>query len=940
VLGLSSEALSELGPSPRLAPWRIIHRVTSVLAGRRSELAELEDLFSGLEDGRGRVVVVRGEPGIGKSALLAVVADRATARRVAVLNTSGVEAEAHLPFAGLHQLLGPLLGGLKALPVPQRVALETAFGLTDGTAPDLFLIALATLDLLADAAAGTPVLVVVEDAHWLDESTNEVLSFVARRVSVEPIALLIAVRDGPANPFEGAGLDEMELGPLDADASLELLARHAPDLAPPVRDRLLADASGNPLALIELPAALGSWFPERSTLPDHLPLSARLERAFAARMAELPVDTRALLLVAAADDQASVAEVLRATELVSGGPHGAGILDPAISVRLVEVEGEEIRFRHPLVRSAVYRAASVVERQATHAALAEVVAGEQYRSVWHRAASTIGKDDAVAARLDTAAEDARRRGAIASAVGALERAAQLSSDSDASTRRLLRAAELAVELGRLDVVGRLVSDADLLELAPLDQGRLAWIRAMADPGSPGDPTRMRALLATASSVLSQGDADLALKLLWVAAVSGFWADRENELSRQLVTLAEQMPVSETHPWLLAVLAYGSPIDRGAVVIDRVSRLVPDPAEPDAMWLIAAASTTVGAFDRAAPFATAAVAGLRDQGRLVELAQALVLRAWCQIHVGRWDVAMPDAEEAERLATETGQPIWAGGANAALSILAGLRGEVAIAEALATQAEGVGLQFGARAVLSVVQLARGLTFLGAGRHEDAYSQLRRMFNPSDPGYHRMESCWAIGNLAEAAAHSGNIDDAREVLKGVEPLTQRTPSPWLLVAMNHARALLADDKDAETLFQAGLAADLIRWPFDRARLLLAYGAWLRRQRRPTESRSVLREARDGFDALGVVAWGDRSRQELRASGETSRARTPEAFDQLSPQELQIARLASEGLTNREIGQQLYLSHRTVSSHLYRIFPKLGTTSRSELTSALERVAVKPA
>jgi RNA polymerase sigma factor (sigma-70 family) len=204
---------------------------------------------------------------------------------------------------------------------------------------------------------------------------------------------------------------------------------------------------------------------------------------------------------------------------------------------------------------------------------------------------------------------------------------------------------------------------------------------------------------------------------------------------------------------------------------------------------------------------------------------------------------------------------------------------------------------------------------------------------------MESCWAIGNLAEAAARSGNTDDAREVLKGLEPLAQRTPSPWLLVAMNHARALLADDKDAETLFQAGLAADLIRWPFDRARLLLAYGAWLRRQRRPTESRSVLREARDGFDALGVVAWGDRSRQELRASGETSRARTAEAFDQLSPQELQIARLASAGLTNREIGQQLYLSHRTVSSHLYRIFPKLGTTSRSELTSALERVAAKP-
>jgi hypothetical protein len=255
---------------------------------------------------------------------------------------------------------------------------------------------------------------------------------------------------------------------------------------------------------------------------------------------------------------------------------------------------------------------------------------------------------------------------------------------------------LAVELGRLDVVGRLVKDADPLELSPLDAGWLAWIRAMSDPGPPGEPGRMRALLDTASSVSDAEDPDLALKLLWVAAMSGFWADRENELSEELVALAERLPVSQNHPWLLAVLAYGSPIDRGTVVIERVSRLAPDPGEPDRMWLIAAASTTVGAFDLAEPFATASVAGLRDQGRLVELAQALVLRAWCQIHIGRWDVAMPDAEEAERLAAETGQLIWSGGAHAALSILAGLRGEDATAEALATKAEGVGLQFGARA----------------------------------------------------------------------------------------------------------------------------------------------------------------------------------------------------------------------------------------------------
>jgi ATP/maltotriose-dependent transcriptional regulator MalT len=429
-----------------------------------------------------------------------------------------------------------------------------------------------------------------------------------------------------------------------------------------------------------------------------------------------------------------------------------------------------------------------------------------------------------------------------------------------------------------------------------------------------------------------GDHALSLKLLWAAATSGFWADRENELSDQLVAVAEALPVDEDDPWLLAVLAYAAPIDRGALVVERVSRIAPDPTEPDAMWLLSAAAATVGAFDLAEGFAAASVAGLREQGRLGALAQALVLRAWAEIHIGRWDVAMPDAEEAERLAQETGQPIWGGGALVALSILAGLRGEEDVAEALATRAEQVGLQFGARAVLSVTQLARGLTALGAGRHADAFAQLRRMFNPSDPAYHRMESCWAIGNLAEAALHSGHRDEAREVLDELEGLAERTPSPWLHVAMGHARALLADDTEAEAFFQAGLEADLTRWPFDRARLLLAYGAWLRRQRRVAESRVPLRAARDGFDALGVEAWGERARQELRASGETSRARTPDARDQLTPQELQIARMAAEGLTNREIGQKLYLSHRTVGAHLRRIFQKLGVASRRHLTAAL--------
>jgi DNA-binding CsgD family transcriptional regulator/tetratricopeptide (TPR) repeat protein len=904
---------------------------TQPLLGRESEVGVLDRLVDGAH-AAGGALVVRGEPGIGKSALLEAAAGRAGGRGMLVLRANGVPSEAHLPFAGLHQLLQPLLADLHRLPPPQRTALEAAFGMAETAAPDLFLIALATLDLLGDVSERAPVLVIAEDAHWLDRSTAEALAFVARRVRMEPILVLAAVRDGSGSAFDAAGLDELRVTPLDAASSSRLLDAHAPELAVAVRARLLEEAAGNPLALIELPVGLGLGGWTGAALPGRLPLSARLESAFAARLRELPRAAQTVLLVAAADGGASLAEVLGASAIVEGAAVGVDVLGPAVSARLAEVDSTRIRFRHPLVSTAVYQAASVPERQAVHAALAEVLSGDPDRGAWHRAAAAIGEDEGVAVDLEAVAENARRRGAIASAVAALERAAELSGKPQLTAGRLLRAAELAVELGRLDVVARLVREAEPLAAAPLDRGRLAWIRVMCDPGPPGEPARMRSLIETGSHVGAAGDTSLALRLLWAAATSGFWADRENELSAEIVALAEGLAVRDDDPWLLAVLAYAAPIDRGGVVVERVSRLTPDPAHPDLMWLLSAAAATVGAFDLAGGFASASVAGLREQGRLGALAQALVLRAWSEIHVGRWDVALPDAEEADRLAKETGQPIWRGGAQVALSILAGLRGDEEEAEAMAARAERVGLQFGARAVLSVVQLARGLTALGAGRHDDAYAQLRRMFSASDPAYHRMESCWAIGNLAEAAVHSGHGDAARAVMGEMERLTVRTPSPWLHVAMRHARALLAEDADAEPFFQAGLEADLRRWPFDRARLFLAYGAWLRRQRRVAESRVPLRAARDGFDALGVVSWGERARQELRASGETSRARTVEARDQLTPQELQIARMAAEGLTNREIGQRLYLSHRTVGAHLRRIFPKLAVASRRQLPAAL--------
>ena len=906
------------------------------LFGRDHELGVLNDLIDRAPQGGG-ALVLRGEAGIGKSSLLAASSHRARDRGMRVLGAAGVQCETHLPFAGLHQLLRPILDRAEDLPAPQRAALLAAFGMSEAT-PELFLIALAALDLLADAAADSPLLLVAEDAQWLDGSTCDVLAFVARRLASEPIALLIAIREGYGGPLEEAGLPELRLQGLDRATAGKLLDDHGPGLAPAVRQRLLEEAAGNPLALVELPDALRAEQRGGGTLlPPWLPLTARLERAFAARVSELPAATRSLLLVAAVDDGGVLSEVLDAAATLSGAESGMQAVEalaPAVAARLVEVDELELRFRHPLVRSAIHQAASVSQRHAAHAALAKVLAGQPDRRVWHRAASIAGPDEEIAAELEKAAAGARQRGGIVVAVAALERAAKLSDDPARRGGRLLRAAELAFELGRRDLVLGLLREAgEPLELGPLERARLVWLREIFDDGVPGDPAGVRSLVDTVERSRRDGDTDLAMSLLLAAAMRCWWADPGEQARGRVVAAAERMGVPDEDPRLLAILGVAAPVERGAAVIDRLSRWAPDRGgDPGTMRLLGAAAGVTGAFAESAGFLTASVAGLRAQGRLGWLAQVLVLQAWAAIHLGSWDVAKTAAEEGGRLARETAQPLWAARARAAEATLAGLRGEQDLAEILAAEAERAALPTRASAVLADVQWARGLTALGGGRFPDAFEHLRRMFDPADPAHHLMKQCWAIGDLAEGAIHGGYRDAARALLEELEPVAARTSSPRMRVAVGYARPLLAADRDAEPLYQAGLRADLTRWPFARARLQLAFGAWLRRQRRVAESRAPLRAAREAFDALGVDPWCERARQELRAAGEASRRRAPEARDTLTPQELQIAQMAAEGMSNREIGQKLYLSHRTVGSHLYRIFPKLGITSRAQLRAVL--------
>jgi DNA-binding CsgD family transcriptional regulator len=900
----------------------------TVLIGRAAELEAIDVLLDSTRQ-RGGAMIVRGEPGIGKSVLVAAASRRASARGMRVLRATGVRSEANVPFAGLHQLLRPILGDLDDLPAGQREVVLAAFGVTDAAAPDRFRIALAALDLLAECAARRPLLLVAEDAHWLDRATADVLAFVARRLEADPIAMLVAMRDQGQRSFDDAGLSELRLQGLDDESAAALLDARAPELDGALRGRLLTEAAGNPLALVELPVALREL--AEPAQAEWLPLTARLEHAFAARFAELPVATRTAVLVAALNDGDALTETLAAASALNDSDVSIEDIAAGIDARLVSVDDRGISFRHPLVRSAIHQAATLPERHRAHAALAQVLTDPD-RRVWHRAAATVGPDDALADELDAAAERALRRGALGSAATALEKAARFTQPGHEAPR-LLRAAALALELGRREAVTRLVRQAERLELSPLDLGRLAWIRETLVPGIDGDPAMVLSLVECAELVAKHGDPDLALNLLWAAAQNSFWADRSDETHDEIVAAVERMPIDADDPRILAVLANAAPLSDVQAVAEQLRRRLPDPAAgAEPMQLLGSAAFALGMHDLAAGFLDASIDTMREQGRLVQLAQSLVMQAWSQIHLGRWTAAAPAAEEGARLAHETSQPIWEAGGHVARAMLAGLRGDERVAEELAAAAEPVVVPAGGRAVIAVIQLTRGVTALGAGRYEDAYIQLKRMLDPADLAHHRMTFSWAIGNLAEAALKIGERDAAREVVARFEPVAARTASPVFRQAMRHARALLAKDDEAQPLFERALGPEMAGGPFERARLQLAFGVWLRRHRRVAESRTPLRAARDTFDALGAGPWSDRARLELRATGETSRRRAPDLLEQLTPQELQVAQMAAEGLSNREIGHKLYLSHRTVGSHLYRIFPKLRITSRSELASAL--------
>jgi len=900
------------------------------LLGREDEVRLLTSLLDGVE-GAGGALVLRGEPGVGKSRLLSEAAALARDQGFTVLSTTGVQFEAHLAFAGLHQVLRPVRSIMERLPEVQRAVLETAFGLREDPAPERFRIAMAALDLLGEVATEAPLLIVADDIQWLDRPSFEALAFIARRVQSDPIVLLAAAREGYPSPFLDVGLPEYRLGGLAPAAAGELLDSSAPGLVPSVRDRLLDEAGGNPLALIELPISAGDV---GSIGAASLALTDRLERAFAFRVSELPEETRRLLEVVALSEGGVVREILAAARAISGDTVGIEALEPAIGAAIAVVTGEEVRFRHPLIRSAVRQQVGLSESRRIHEALAEVLREDADRRVWHRAALISGVHEGIASELEEAASRARRRGALAVAVTALQRSAELSGQ-DQRVGRLLSGAEIAFELGHREAVAEMLAAVEQLRPDPLQSARAAWIEEVSLTRPLADADRVNALLSAAEHAGECGDRDLQLDLLWLLASRAWWVEPPPATRQALAKATRNLgDPRSAEPRVLAIQAYADPFGNEQAVLDRVRAAAANlNQDTDAARFFGPAAVVVGAFDVALTLLGAAVEGLRTEGRLGHLPRLLLLQGSMAARVANWDVAIPSAEECRRLAHELGEPQWVAAAETVDSIIAGTRGDEEAAERASAQAERVAVPTGANITVAFAQTGRVLAALGAGRHADAYETAERLFDPISPAYHPVIAFWLIADLAEAAAHIGRTDEARVRVQQVEAASGGGTRTCIALGLLHARALLAeDDQDAATRFDEALHADYTHWPLQRARLLLSYGKWLRRQRRVSESRAPLRDARTAFEAMGCAAWADQARVELRASGEASRRRDPSARDQLTAQELHIAQLASQGLSNREIGQRLYLSHRTVGTHLYRVFPKLGISTRGELVGAL--------
>ena len=902
------------------------------LIGRDAECALVDATIARLPEAGG-ALLVRGEAGIGKSALLERGRLSAVAAGAQQLITVGVESETELTFAGLHQLLLPIFGLKGRLPVPLGRALDAVFGVTDEAAPDLYRVAMAGLYLLTVAADDAPVVAVIDDAHWIDRASARVIAFIARRLENEPIALLAAVRTGYRTPLDDAGLPVLDLGPLSPTAAGQLVDRGSPGLHPIVRARVLSEAAGNPLAIVELARVVPTDSASSIALqPTNL--TTRLERAFAARLGELPGATRDVLLAAALDSHASLDEVRASTHLIRKARVPPSILDPAIGAGLVSLTDGEVHFRHPLVRSAVRQSATPGQVAEMYGALSRIVTDPE-RRLWHRAMSATKADEDLASELETYAASSAKRGAVTVAAAALERAAALTENAQRKGRRLISAAELAYELGLRNVIERLVEHTKGLDLAAADTARLAWLREMTTGDVWVEPGAAKTFVSLALQIASGGDRSAALRSMIPVAHRSWWT-RPRATTRHYIVEAAQSLGKADDPTVLAVSALADPEVTGPAVLEVVSLLrLHDVSDPvDAMY-VGIAAEKAGDPSLGARFLARAADGLREQVRLGLLAQALGHYAWAATYADDWSAAASAAADSAQLARDTDQAPYIVSAELIAALVAAMRGTESDIERMLAGPERTILATGGGPLRAAAHLARGASALGDGRYEDAMRAMWPVFDDTNEAFHRFMRWPAVLDLVEAAAGCDQLARIREVVEELEAIAAHTNPPILSAGLACARPLLAAEDEADVLFEAALARDMSSYRFLRARTLFAFGRRLRRERRTADARMPLRQSIELFDALGATRWSGRARDELRATGETVGKRTPDARDRLTAQELQIAQLAALGLSNRAIAERLFVSHRTIGSHLYHIYPKLGITARTQLRDALKTV-----
>jgi DNA-binding CsgD family transcriptional regulator/tetratricopeptide (TPR) repeat protein len=898
--------------------------VDSALLGRRSETEALTGLLAAVRGGESRCLVVRGEPGIGKTALVEAAVARAEGFRV--LRADGVEAEAELPYAGLHQLCRPVLDGIDSLPGPQRDALRVAFGAGEGPTPDRFLVALAVLSLLSGAAERQPLLCVVDDEQWLDEASAMALAFVARRLLAEAIALVFVSREPGAAL---AGLPEIGLEGLGEEDARELLAsRIRGRFDERVRERILAETRGNPLALLELPESLTPMEPAGGLdLPDASSRASRTERSFRRRFEALPAPTRELLLTAAAEPVGDVALLWSAAGRLGIGAEAAA---PAERAGLVEL-GSRARFRHPLVRSAIYHAAAPDERRRVHAALAEATDAEADpdRRAWHRAHAAAGLDESVAAELEGSAGRAQRRGGLAAAAAFLERAAELTPDPARRGERAMAAARAKLESGAPDAAQVLVEMAELAPLDELSSARLQRLRAQIAFAIRRGSDAAPALLEAARRLVPldpQEARDCGLEAVAAGLYAGTMGDAIGALEevRAAPRQASPRPTDMLFDGLATRVTEGYTAGAGPLREAVAAFLREDgPSPASDRWLWMACRITSDTWDEESweELANRGAARARAAGALDVLPIVAIQQSGTCIHTGRFSEALVLGEEADELLAAIG--------SAALMfpvpMLSAYRGREEETLAMMEAARADAQSGGRGTALSMVETSGAILCNGLGRYEDALAFAERAFGVGPLARYAM----APVELIEAAARSGRRDVAEEALEALVERTQASGTDWGLGLEARSRALLADGPEADALYAEAVERHLrTRLAPHCARTQLLYGEWLRRERRRVDAREQLRAAHQTFDRIGAEAFAERARRELEATGETVRKRGPDTADVLTPQEAQIARLARDGLSNTEIGAQLFISPRTVQYHLRKVFAKLDITSRRQL------------